>query len=186
MITELTRTHDDNKILVIRIFILQIFLPFLDQFLKMKTNEWKDKIFRGLRLGLYSSAGVFTCSGFLPGSLGRERWERIRENITFMSHYDERGRTKKRQKWLLLYKSLFQVFFSFPECSTREDVAMLVEWGVDYLKYDNCFPRMVSLCPFISYQPLHIISAPSYHISLHHDYSPTHMHWVFDQLRYSQ
>ena len=26
---------------------------------------------------------------------------------------------------------------------TREDVAMLVEWGVDYLKYDNCFPRMV-------------------------------------------
>jgi len=49
---------------------------------------------RGLRLGLYSSAGVFTCSGFLPGSLGRE----------------------------------------------REDVAMLVEWGVDYLKYDNCFP----------------------------------------------
>ena len=25
----------------------------------------------------------------------------------------------------------------------REDVAMLVDWGVDYLKYDNCFPRMV-------------------------------------------
>ena len=21
---------------------------------------------------------------------------------------------------------------------------MLVEWGVDYLKYDNCFPRMVN------------------------------------------
>ena len=20
---------------------------------------------------------------------------------------------------------------------------MLVDWGVDYLKYDNCFPRMV-------------------------------------------
>ena len=39
------------------------------------------------------------------------------------------------------------------ECSTREDVAMLVEWGVDYLKYDNCFPRMVSPCPFQSYQP---------------------------------
>jgi len=51
---------------------------------------------RGLRLGLYSSAGVFTCSGFLPGSLAHE----------------------------------------------REDVAMLVDWGVDYLKYDNCFPRM--------------------------------------------
>ena len=27
--------------------------------------------------------------------------------------------------------------------SVREDVAMLVDWGVDYLKYDNCFPRMV-------------------------------------------
>ena len=62
---------------------------------------------------MYSSAGVFTCSGFLPGSLGRERWERIRENITFMSHYDERGGKKKKQKSLFLYNSLFQVFFPF-------------------------------------------------------------------------
>jgi len=51
---------------------------------------------RGLRLGIYSSAGRFTCSGTLPGSLGYE----------------------------------------------REDVAMLVEWEIDYFKYDNCYPRL--------------------------------------------
>merc|ERR1711971_485499 len=51
---------------------------------------------RGLRLGIYSSAGRFTCSGNLPGSLGHE----------------------------------------------REDVASLVEWEIDYFKYDNCYPRI--------------------------------------------
>merc|ERR1719228_1857670 len=51
---------------------------------------------RGLKLGIYSSAGRFTCSGNLPGSLGHE----------------------------------------------REDVASLLEWEIDYFKYDNCYPRI--------------------------------------------
>ncbi len=47
---------------------------------------------RGLRLGLYSDAGLRTCGG-LPGSLGHE----------------------------------------------RTDAVMFAAWGVDYLKYDNCY-----------------------------------------------
>ena len=50
---------------------------------------------KGLKIGLYSSAGRFTCSGFLPGSLGHE----------------------------------------------KTDVEMLVDWEIDYFKYDNCYPR---------------------------------------------
>lgn len=48
---------------------------------------------RGLRFGLYSSAGYRTCAGF-AGSLGHE----------------------------------------------RVDAADFAAWGVDYLKYDNCYP----------------------------------------------
>ena len=51
---------------------------------------------KGLMLGLYSSAGLYTCSGFLPGSLGHE----------------------------------------------QTDVEMLVDYEVDYFKYDNCWPRL--------------------------------------------
>ena len=51
---------------------------------------------RGLLVGLYSSAGLYTCSGFLPGSLGHE----------------------------------------------ETDVGMLVDYQVDYFKYDNCWPRL--------------------------------------------
>ena len=50
---------------------------------------------KGLKIGIYSSAGRFTCSGFLPGSLGHE----------------------------------------------KTDVEMLVDWEIDYFKYDNCYPR---------------------------------------------
>lgn len=50
----------------------------------------------GVKIGMYSSAGRFTCSGFLPGSLGYE----------------------------------------------KTDVEMLVEYEIDYFKYDNCYPRL--------------------------------------------
>ena len=50
----------------------------------------------GLKIGIYSSAGRFTCSGFLPGSLGHE----------------------------------------------KTDVEMLLDWEIDYFKYDNCYPRL--------------------------------------------
>ena len=46
-------------------WLLKTFLIFIKSCSHFKT--------RGLRLGLYSSAGVFTCSGFLPGSLAHER-----------------------------------------------------------------------------------------------------------------
>ena len=146
--------------------------PFQINFL----NESKDEKFRGLRLGLYSSAGVFTCSGFLPGSLGRERWERIRENITFMSHYDERGGTKKKQKSLFLYNSLFQVFFPFAnKLMIVQPERMSRCWqsgGSTTLSTTTASPAWYHFAPFN-------------HISLHHENSPTHMHWVFDQLSYS-
>src|ERR1700760_4729022 len=58
----------------------------------------------GLKFGIYSSAGVFTC-GRYPGSLGFE--------------------TKDAQLW--------------------------AEWGVDYLKYDNCFNQGQSGTPQISF-----------------------------------
>ncbi|XP_050234856.1 alpha-galactosidase 1-like isoform X1 [Mercurialis annua] len=48
---------------------------------------------KGLKLGIYSDAGYFTCSKTMPGSLGHEE----RDAKTFAS------------------------------------------WGIDYLKYDNCF-----------------------------------------------
>uniref|UniRef100_A0A804Q6E6 Alpha-galactosidase n=1 Tax=Zea mays TaxID=4577 RepID=A0A804Q6E6_MAIZE len=48
---------------------------------------------KGLKLGIYSSAGTRTCSNRMPGSLG----------------YEER------------------------------DAKMFASWGVDYLKYDNCY-----------------------------------------------
>lgn len=51
---------------------------------------------RGLKLGIYSSAGRYTCSGNLPGSLGYE----------------------------------------------KIDVEMLLDFEVDYFKYDNCYPRL--------------------------------------------
>jgi len=50
---------------------------------------------QGLSIGIYSSAGRYTCSGNLPGSLGYE----------------------------------------------DVDVQMLVDWEIDYFKYDNCYPR---------------------------------------------
>ncbi|XP_023332001.1 alpha-galactosidase [Eurytemora carolleeae] len=51
---------------------------------------------RGLKIGIYSSAGRFTCSGNLPGSLSYE----------------------------------------------KTDVEMLLEYEIDYFKYDNCFPQI--------------------------------------------
>merc|ERR1712215_30337 len=50
----------------------------------------------GIKLGMYSSAGRYTCSGFLPGSLNYE----------------------------------------------KVDVEMLVDYEVDYFKYDNCYPKL--------------------------------------------
>jgi len=50
----------------------------------------------GLKIGIYSSAGRYTCSGTLPGSLGHE----------------------------------------------ETDVQMLLDWEIDYFKYDNCYPRL--------------------------------------------
>jgi len=47
---------------------------------------------RGLKLGIYTSAGTRTCADSMPGALGHE----------------------------------------------REDARSFAEWGVDYLKYDNC------------------------------------------------
>nr|GLL35818.1 alpha-galactosidase 1-like [Ipomoea trifida] len=48
---------------------------------------------KGLKLGIYSSAGYFTCSRKMPGSLGRE----------------------------------------------EQDAKTFAYWGIDYLKYDNCY-----------------------------------------------
>ncbi|KAJ0037619.1 hypothetical protein Pint_21935 [Pistacia integerrima] len=48
---------------------------------------------RGLKLGIYSSAGFFTCSNTMPGSLGYE----------------------------------------------EQDAKTFASWGIDYLKYDNCY-----------------------------------------------
>merc|ERR1711970_829572 len=50
----------------------------------------------GVKIGMYSSAGRFTCSGTLPGSLGHE----------------------------------------------KIDVEMLLEYEIDYFKYDNCYPKL--------------------------------------------
>lgn len=57
------------------------------------SNYFHD---RGLQIGIYSSAGRFTCSGNLPGSLSYE----------------------------------------------ATDVEMLLEYEIDYFKYDNCYPRL--------------------------------------------
>jgi alpha-galactosidase len=48
---------------------------------------------KGLKLGIYTSAGTMTCAQTMPGSLGHE----------------------------------------------ETDAKTFAEWGVDYLKYDNCF-----------------------------------------------
>ncbi|KAL5761335.1 hypothetical protein ACOSP7_019851 [Xanthoceras sorbifolium] len=48
---------------------------------------------KGLKLGIYSSAGYYTCSKQMPGSLGHE----------------------------------------------EQDAKTFASWGVDYLKYDNCY-----------------------------------------------
>ncbi|XP_059633282.1 alpha-galactosidase 1-like [Cornus florida] len=48
---------------------------------------------KGLKLGIYSDAGYFTCSQTMPGSLGHE----------------------------------------------EQDAKTFASWGIDYLKYDNCF-----------------------------------------------
>ncbi|KAM2136331.1 hypothetical protein PS2_005023 [Malus domestica] len=48
---------------------------------------------RGLKLGVYSDAGYYTCSKTMPGSLGHE----------------------------------------------EQDARTFAEWGVDCLKYDNCY-----------------------------------------------
>ncbi|GAB4851959.1 hypothetical protein Ancab_016149 [Ancistrocladus abbreviatus] len=48
---------------------------------------------RGLKFGIYGSAGLRTCSGMMPGSLGHE----------------------------------------------SQDAFTFASWGVDYLKYDNCY-----------------------------------------------
>ena len=49
-----------------------------------------------VKIGMYSSAGRFTFSGTLPGSLGHE----------------------------------------------KTDVEMLMEYEIDYFKYDNCYPKL--------------------------------------------
>ena len=147
----------------------------------------------------YSGGWDWACTAVLGFSLvqasclarweGRGGTELVKTSPLCRTTIREAGQRKSKNHFFsvqITLSSFLSLGKQVNECSTRDDVAMLVEWGVDYLKYDNCFPRMVSLCPFISYQPLHIISAPSYHISLHHENSPTHMHWVFDQLRYSQ
>ncbi|KAG9457233.1 hypothetical protein H6P81_001741 [Aristolochia fimbriata] len=48
---------------------------------------------KGLKLGIYSDAGRWTCSGEMPGSLGHE----------------------------------------------EQDAKTFASWGIDFLKYDNCF-----------------------------------------------
>ncbi|KAF9622931.1 hypothetical protein IFM89_035164 [Coptis chinensis] len=48
---------------------------------------------KGLKIGIYSDAGYFTCSQTMPGSLGHE----------------------------------------------EQDAKTFTSWGIDYLKYDNCF-----------------------------------------------
>ncbi|XP_065868757.1 alpha-galactosidase 1-like [Euphorbia lathyris] len=48
---------------------------------------------KGLKLGIYSDAGYFTCSKLMPGSLGHE----------------------------------------------EQDAKTFASWGIDYLKYDNCY-----------------------------------------------
>jgi alpha-galactosidase len=71
-----------------------------------------DKVHNlGLKFGIYSSAGIYTC-GRYPGSLGYEK--------------------KDAQVW--------------------------AEWGVDYLKYDNCFNQGQSGTPQISFNRYKVMS----------------------------
>ena len=65
----------------------------------------------GLKFGIYSSAGIFTCAKF-PGSLGYE--------------------DKDAQLW--------------------------ASWGVDYLKYDNCYNQGQSGTPQISFSRYNVMS----------------------------
>ncbi|GAB2233569.1 hypothetical protein Droror1_Dr00002795 [Drosera rotundifolia] len=60
----------------------------------------------GLKFGIYSSAGNYTCSGTMPGSLGHE----------------------------------------------QADANTFASWGVDYLKYDNCYNDNIH--PKIRYQAM--------------------------------
>ncbi|KAF2177860.1 glycoside hydrolase family 27 protein [Zopfia rhizophila CBS 207.26] len=71
-----------------------------------------DKIHSlGMKFGMYSSAGVFTC-GRYPGSLGYE----------------------------------------------QQDANLWANWGVDYLKYDNCFNQGQSGTPKISFDRYNVMS----------------------------
>ncbi|KAK7537329.1 alpha-galactosidase [Phyllosticta citribraziliensis] len=65
----------------------------------------------GLKFGMYSSAGVFTC-GRYPGSLGYE----------------------------------------------QKDADIFASWGVDYLKYDNCYNQGQSGTPQISFNRYNVMS----------------------------
>ncbi|XP_052197407.1 alpha-galactosidase 1-like [Diospyros lotus] len=53
---------------------------------------------KGLKLGIYTDAGTYTCSGTMPGALGYE----------------------------------------------EQDAKTFAEWGIDYLKYDNCYNQGIN------------------------------------------
>ncbi|KAK5176858.1 Protein argonaute mel1, partial [Cryomyces antarcticus] len=65
----------------------------------------------GMKFGMYSSAGVFTCGRF-PGSLGYE----------------------------------------------QKDADLWASWGVDYLKYDNCYNQGQSGTPKLSFDRYNVMS----------------------------
>lgn len=66
---------------------------------------------KGMKFGMYSSAGIYTCAGY-PGSLGYE----------------------------------------------YIDASTFADWGIDYLKYDNCYNNGQSGSPFISHRRYAIMS----------------------------
>ena len=67
----------------------------------------------GLKIGIYSSAGRYTCSGRL--------------NVEKINCYKSQKNTG-----------------TLPGSLGHEetDVQMLLDWEIDYFKYDNCYPRL--------------------------------------------
>ncbi|KAK2986006.1 hypothetical protein RJ640_024402 [Escallonia rubra] len=74
---------------------------------------------KGLKLGIYSDAGYFTCSKTMPGSLGHEE----NDAKTFAS-------------WVGFLVALLVAISSLILLDVKMD--MQFPQGIDYLKYDNC------------------------------------------------
>lgn len=83
---------------------------------------------KGLKLGIYSDAGYYTCSKQMPGSLGHEE----QDAQTFASWVINAS--------LINHHSLYNLFqFTYVRKQKIFQVRCYVSLqGIDYLKYDNC------------------------------------------------